>query len=168
MAGKYFKLISTFTAFCPLFILYGLKEYTQHDNLYWLALVLIGIAGIGLHYHPVHNTLKTLPDVDLHITEVTPADHKLLTYVAGYFIPILTGDFLSGWNLFIIAGLLFIIIARSNASAYNPLYFFWGFKYFDIKDAQTINKTIVSNKDIRQTEEPIQVKQLGTYHFIKY
>lgn len=166
MAGRYFKLISTITAFCPALLVYGGKQLYDTSLEVGFVYLILGLFGILLHYLLILQVRSSLPDIELTITEVTPADNRLLAYICGYFIPILEGSLLSGWHLIIIGALLFIVVAFSNATAYNPLYFIYCFHYFDIKDGQAIDKTIISKKNIIATNKKLIVKELGSYQYL--
>lgn len=168
MAGIYFKLISTITAFCPALLVYGGKLLIDSSFEVGYVYLILGLVGFLVHYILVNRVRATLPDIELTITEVTPADSKLLTYIGGYFIPILEGTVLSGWHLIIVGTLLFLVVTFSNASAYNPLYFLYGFHYFDIKDGQTINKTIISKSNLTAINKKLTVKELGSYQYLKF
>ena len=168
MAGIIFKILSTLTAFCPALIIFGLKnlyEWSIEEGCWYL---IAGLLGIGLHGLMIRSIRSKLPDLELTITEITPADKKLFAYVIGYLIPILEGSFIGGGLLIVIASLLFIIVAYSNATAYNPVYFLYRFHYYDIKDGQAVDKSIISKSALFNTKDKLTVKALSPYQYLKF
>ena len=164
--NKLLKVGLTVTAFCPALLVYGLNELLAHEkSIGWLFLIFAA-SGVALHYG-ILQQLHKKSIVKLKVTEITPTDHKLMAYVVGYFIPILKGELLSGYHILIIGSVLFLIVLFSNATTYNPMHFFFGYNYYDIKDGQSLNKTIVSKSKLISIADDINVVELSYYNYIK-
>jgi len=167
MGGLHLKIAFTLTALSPASIVYGIVQLTNDNTLGSIIFCLIGLLGILIYRLLIYWVRKKLPVTKLEISEITPSDSKLLGYIITYFIPILDDKILSTPLLIVIFCLLFLVIIFSYANWYNPLHFLFRYHYYDIKDTNVINKTIISKQKLNSTKVTLQVRELGPYQFIQ-
>ncbi len=106
----------------------------------------------------------------MKITSLRVADRAAITFVVVYLLPLVTVQAINirPSVLLIVLGLLAWLVYHSDAYLVNPLLAMWPFKYhfYEITTEEEVAYILVSRREILDTRNPLEVKQISTYMFL--
>ena len=180
MPSSLVRFLFTVTSLAPLFLTYAVMFFFNESESFTLALTVNKVKGslcivtMGALVWVCHRILwfysNKVASGPMDITSLRVADRSAITFVVVYLLPLVTvqGIDIQPSVLLIVLGLLAWLIYHSDAYLVNPLLSMWPFKYhfYEITTEEGIVYTLVSRREILNTRDQLEVKQISEYMFL--
>lgn len=101
-----------------------------------------------------------------NISSTNSADSKFLPVYLGYFFVALS---LPDWKTFsIVFVILFILIFISQTEYYNPLFYFFGYRFYTVTYSRSMKIYLISNVDIIHSDSQSfeNIRRINDYTYI--
>ncbi len=164
-----FFLISTSLA--PVLGAIAINQYLDNGAwgtwVPWISVAILLIISCWLLLTYAEKEMQT---VEVTITEFEENDKEVLAFLIAYLLPFLTmkesaieGNIIMGiYILFII----FISLSHANMFHFNPIMGFFGYRFYKVKSADGISKTLISKKELTRLGVKLQTVQLSTHIYL--
>ena len=178
MPSSLVRFLFTVTSLAPLCFTYAVVFFLNDD--FAVALTVNNIKGLlllalmGALVWTCRSVLSffstKVASGPMKITSLRVADRSAITFVVVYLLPLVTvqGIDIRPSVLLIVLGLLAWLVYHSDAYLVNPLLAMWPFKYhfYEVTTNEEVAYILVSRREILNTRDPLEVKQISTYMFL--
>lgn len=178
MPSQLVRFLFTVTSLAPLFLTYAVVFLFNDRFAFALTannvkgfLCIVAMAALVLICQRVLTFYSNkVPSGPMQITSLRVADRSAITFVVVYLLPLVTvqGIEIRPIILLVVVGLLAWLIYHSEAYLVNPLLSMWPFKYhfYEVTTKEEVTYILVSRREILNTRDQLEVKQISTYMFL--
>lgn len=178
MPSRLIRLMFSATALAPIFVTYAALFVFDGDpivaftlNRVYAVACLVAVAALGYVCHRILQFYATkVSSGPLSITSLRVADKSAITFVVVYLLPLVTiGNVRIQWEAVVIVFvLLLVLIYHSDAYLVNPLLALPPFRYhfYEITANREVTYILVSRRDILNTTDTLEVKQISRFMFL--
>lgn len=155
MANFLFKILLAFNSSSFMLVVYFIKEKHQLSvlNIYpiWISQLFFVIIPMLLTFASiVMKKYLSHDSIECSVDSVELANNVFLPSYLGYFFVGLSVTDLE--TLFFVYGMVFVFTFLSQAMYYNPLFLFFGYRFYNITTKNNVSHFIISKKNIRTTQ----------------
>lgn len=172
MLSWFAKWCFTFTAISPAFGSAAITAIFVHDNWPWgITWAVIGFVTVAIAVLLIRFVRKYVQTSSMHVTDVKPADQRVLEFLIAYLLPIFSSASLSGmagsiilttYSLLIIS----LIVANGNMFQFNPVLSMMGYHFYIVTSNKGIDYLLISKRAFHKGDRYIFYKQLSEYVFL--
>lgn len=178
MPSNRVRFIFTVTSMAPIFFTYammfffdgGFKFSLNADNIKGIVCLIAMILLVWSCLRILRFFSTKVSSGPMTVTSLRVADRSAVTFVVVYLVPLVTTENIGVRPiiLLIVLGFLAWLIYHSDAYLVNPLLAMWPFKYhfYEITTSKEIVYILVSQREILNTKDIKEVKQISRYMFL--
>ena len=178
MPSKLVQSLFTVTSLVPLLFTYavvfflndGFEFALTANNIKGLLCIIAGVPLVWACHRILWFYSNKVASGPMEIASLRVADRSAVTFVVVYLLPLVTVQEIGirPVVLLIVLVLLAWLIYHSDAYLVNPLLSMWPFKYhfYEITTEEEVTYILVSRREILDTRDPLEVKQISTYMFL--
>lgn len=178
MPSRLIRFLFTVTALAPLFVTYAVVFFFNDgfafaltvNNVVGLVFIILMVVLVWLCHRILWFYSMKVASGPMDITSLKVADRSAITFVVVYLLPLVTvqGIEVRPSVLLIVIGLLAWLVYHSDAYLVNPLLATWPFQYhfYEVTTKEEVVYILVSRREILNTRDTLEVKQISKYMFL--
>ena len=177
MPSRLVRFLFTLTSLAPMCLVYAALFTFDKDPFFALtqnrikagACLATMAALVGVCLWVLWFYAKKVKQRSLQIYSLRAADSPAIGFVAAYLLPVaFERTFIVQWEILaVVLIVLAWLVYVSDTYLVNPLLRLFGYRFYEVTTEDQITYILVSNREIVNTDEPIDVRVGSNFMFLR-